>query len=217
MKINKVIITDDHALVSSGIASLINSLPEYEVIEECRHGKELVDCLANRSTLPDIVLLDINMPVMNGFETMEILRATYPDLPVLALSINDDEDSILRMLRLGVKGYVLKDTDSEELFNAMNAILTEGFYFSKLVNASLLVSLRSPGTEKSSAPFLKERELEFLHLAATDLTYVQIAEKMFLSPKTVDHYREALFEKFEVKSRVGLVIFALKQGLLKLD
>jgi DNA-binding NarL/FixJ family response regulator len=209
--IYKVIIVDDHALMAKGITSLIHGLKNYEVTYDVRNGKELMTVLQAKNNLPDIILLDINMPVMNGFETMEWLKANHPDIPVLALTINDDENSVIRMLRLGVKGYLIKDTDSDELVLALDTIMKRGYYTNELMNTALRHSLNE--TSKTEVPFqLKERELEFLQLACSELTYQQIADKMFLSPKTVDHYREALFEKMNVKSRVGLVLVAIKFG-----
>lgn len=215
-KVN-VIIADDHELMSRGICTLVNSIPDHEVIYEARNGKELVRYLeTGGNQLPDIILLDINMPVMDGFKTMEWMQINHPELPVLALTINDDDASVINMLRLGVKGYLLKETDSEELVLAMKTILNRGFYSSEIASAKLLQAVMQPKGAMAVKVGLKERELEFLKLACTDLTYTQIADRMCLSPKTVDHYRDALFEKFEVKSRVGLVIFAIKNRLVQI-
>ncbi|MCY1526771.1 Transcriptional regulatory protein DegU [compost metagenome] len=215
-KVN-VIIADDHELMSRGICNLVNSIPDHEVIYEARNGKELVRYLeTGDNLLPDIILLDINMPVMDGFKTMEWMQINHPELPVLALTINDDDASVINMLRLGVKGYLLKETDSEELILAMKTILNRGFYSSEIASAKLLQAVMQPKGAMAVKVGLKERELEFLKLACTDLTYTQIADRMCLSPKTVDHYRDALFEKFEVKSRVGLVIFAIKNRLVQI-
>jgi DNA-binding NarL/FixJ family response regulator len=217
MKPYNVIIIDDHALVAKGIRLLIDSLDNYQVLDECRNGKEFVERNAQNKKLPDIILLDINMPVMNGFETMEWMNSIELKIPVLALSINNDDESVIKMLRLGVKGYLSKDTDADELLKAMNTILTQGFYYSDIVNSKLLRNLNEEPPANVDSYTLKEREIEFLNLACTELTYAQIAEQMFLSPKSVDHYREALFEKFDVKSRIGLVLFAIKNKLFKVD
>ncbi len=213
----QVIVVDDHQLMARGICDLVNSIPNYKVLHEARNGKELVQYLENdKNEFPDIVLLDINMPIMNGFQTMQWIKKNHPEIPVLALTINDDEASVINMLRYGVKGYLLKTTDSEELVAAMETILKRGFYSSEIASAKLLNSLSPANAKATQRLDLKDREIEFLKLACTDSTYVQIAEKMFLSPKTVDHYREVLFEKFEVKSRVGLVMFAIRNKLVSL-
>ncbi len=217
MKRYNIIVVDDHKLIANGICLLIDSLDEFSVSYDVRNGNELISLLKDKKNIPDLILLDINMPVMNGFETMEWIKQHHPEIPVMALSINNDDESVLRMLRLGVKGYLPKDCDADELAAAMKAILERGFYYSDLVNQKLMNNLRGEERGNDNNVVLKERELEFLQWACSDLTYAQIADKMCLSPKTVDHYREALFEKFDVKSRVGLVLFAIRNKLYSYD
>ncbi len=213
----QVIVVDDHQLMARGICGLVNSVPGYQVLHVAGNGKELIQYLENdKNDFPDIILLDINMPVMNGFQTMEWMQQNHPEIPVLALTINDDDASVINMLRRGVRGYLLKTTDSEELVAAMETILKHGFYSSEIASARLLNNIVKRNGKVLQDMELKERELEFLKLACTDDTYVQIADKMCLSPKTVDHYREALFEKFNVRSRVGLVLFAIKNKLVSM-
>jgi len=212
---NNIIVVDDHMLIANGICLLIESMNQFKVSFNLQNGKELMTVLKDKKNTPDLILLDINMPVMNGYETMEWLNTNHPEIPVMALSINNDDESVIRMLRLGVKGYLSKDCDADELETAMNSILKKGFYYSDLVNQKLMNNLNDGNKLNKHQLELKERELEFLQLACSDLTYAQIADKMCLSPKTVDHYREALFEKFEVKSRVGLVLFAIKHKLVQ--
>lgn len=209
---NKVIIVDDHEIVAKGISALINDLPGFEVILELRNGQELQHALHTKRNIPDIILLDINMPIMNGYETMEWLSKAHPNLLALALSVNDDEESVLKMLRAGAKGYLLKQTGISELKQAMETILNKGFYSSEIVNAALLHSMHG----KATSIELKEREQELLKLVCSKMTYQQIADAMFLSPKTVDHYRIDLFEKFGVKTRVGLVMAAFKLQMVSL-
>lgn len=212
---NNIIVVDDHMLIANGICLLIESMNQFKVSFNLQNGKELMTVLKDKINTPDLILLDINMPVMNGYETMEWLNMNHPKIPVMALSINNDDESVIRMLRLGVKGYLSKDCDADELETAMNSILKKGFYYSDLVNQKLMNNLNDGNKLNKHQLELKERELEFLQLACSDLTYAQIADKMCLSPKTVDHYREALFEKFEAKSRVGLVLFAIKHKLVQ--
>lgn len=213
----QVIVVDDHQLMARGICDLVNSVLGYQVLYEARNGKELIQYLENdKHDFPDIILLDINMPVMNGFQTMDWMQQYHPEIPVLALTINDDDASVINMLRRGVRGYLLKTSDSEELVAAMETILKRGFYSSEIASARLLNNIVKRNGKVLQDMELKERELEFLKLACTDDTYVQIADKMCLSPKTVDHYREALFEKFNVRSRVGLVLFAIKNKLVSM-
>jgi DNA-binding NarL/FixJ family response regulator len=212
MKKKNIIIVDDHALVSQGIASLINSLAGYQIMHSFKNGKELVDFLQTNLADPDVILLDLNMPIMNGFETMEWLKVNHPNLPVIALTINDDEESVIRMIRLGVKGYLLKDTDTEELHQALDVVIKDGFYSNEWIASKLLVAHDAHHKQQYKAIIFKDREKELLQYICSDLTYKQIAEKMFLSPKTIDGYREELFIKLDVKSRVCLAMYAMKNG-----
>jgi DNA-binding NarL/FixJ family response regulator len=162
--------------------------------------------------------LKINMPQMDGYETALWLKRNHPDVKVLALSMYDDENAIIRMLKNGAKGYILKDTEPMELRAAIEAILTKGFYYSEMVTGRLIHTINTMDDEGSSIKNitgLNDRETEFLKLAATEMTYKEIADKMHLSPRTIDGYRDALFEKLNLKSRVGLVLFAIKNGIVQ--
>ena len=209
----KIAIVDDHVLFAGSLERLINSFPSFIAIYHVRNGVELQQKLTNGSELPDVVLLDINMPVMNGFETAEWLSSTHPDMKFIALTMDDDESTIIKMLRLGAKGYLLKDIHPDILKTAMNEVIEKGYYHSQKVSEMLVRSL-NPDKNKSLA--LKDNELTFIQLASSEMTYKEIAEVMNLSPKTIDGYRQELFNRFEVKNRVGLVIFALKNNLIHL-
>jgi DNA-binding NarL/FixJ family response regulator len=163
------------------------------------------------------------MPEMDGFETARWLREHHPQIKVLALSMYDDENAIIRMLKYGAKGYIVKDSNPLELRTAINAVTTKGFHYSEVVTGKLLHTVQNNDDDDDdhhdNSLFLKlnEKELQFLKLAASEMTYREIAEKMFLSPRTIDGYRDQLFEKLNVKSRVGLVLFAIKHGLVRFD
>ncbi|MBL7712901.1 MAG: response regulator transcription factor [Chitinophagaceae bacterium] len=206
-----IAIVDDHQIVSEAIAGLINGMPQFKVLYEVRNGRELVHKFSSRKNVPDLVLLDINMPIMNGFETAAWLQEQHPELPFVALTMNDDDESIIKMLRLGAKGYLIKDIDSDELLIALDEVIKKGFYYTDLVTSKLLLNL---GDKRSAVkPIeMKEKELEFIRLVCTEMTYKEIAEAMYVSPKTIDGYRDALFQKLDVKNRIGLVMFAIKQG-----
>jgi DNA-binding NarL/FixJ family response regulator len=214
MKI-KIIIVDDHTLVANTIADLIESFDTYTVTHQLRNGKELFEKLAVKGNMPDIILLDINMPIMDGYQTMEQLQTQYPELLVLALSMNDDEESIIKMMKLGACGFISKIIREEELIAALDSVVRKGYYYTDQVAHLLATNFK----QKKSIPSINftEREIELLGYIATELTYKEIAEKMFCSPKTIDGYREDLFNKLQVKSRVGLVVFAMKQGYYKGD
>ncbi len=213
----KVALADDHVLLRNGLAGLINSFEDYEVIFEAGNGNDLQNKI-KKDEAPDLVLMDINMPIMDGFATAQWLKQNYPLTKVLALSMYDNENSIIRMFKAGAKGYILKDCEPAELKSALDSILKKGYYYSELVTGKLIHSINSmdDDTDLKSLSQLNDRETEFLKLASTEMTYKEIAEKMNLSPRTIDGYRDALFEKLDVKSRVGLVLFAIKNGIVQL-
>ncbi|MBG44572.1 MAG: DNA-binding response regulator [Aequorivita sp.] len=207
-------IVDDHSLFARSLEKLINSFPQFKVIFHAKNGLHLQEKIEASDVLPEIILLDINMPVMDGFETAEWLSLNHPDIKVLALSMEDDEQTILKMLRRGVKGYLLKDIHPEILNTALQELNEKGYYHSEKVSETLLHSL-TPDEEGRILDF-KENELTFIKLACSELTYKEIAVMMDLSPKTIDGYRQDLFKRLKIKNRVGLVIFALKKNLIHL-
>jgi DNA-binding NarL/FixJ family response regulator len=205
-----VVVVDDHNLLSQAIGGLISDFEDFEVLYLCSNGKELLDKLKNPKNIPDIVLMDVNMPIMNGIETTTILREEYPQIKVLALSIEEDENIILKMLRAGAKGYLMKDTRKSELKNALSEVMQKGYYHTNTVAKVLVNSLK---TEKTGVSALKEREIEFIKHACTEKTYKEIADEMCLSYKTIEGYRNALFEKLNLRNRTGLVIYAIKNKI----
>lgn len=212
----KIALVDDHALLRTGLADLVNNLG-YTVLFEADNGKDFCDKL-KPGNLPDLVLLDINMPQMDGYETALWLKKNYPEIKVLALSMYDDEKAVIRMLKNGARGYILKDTEPSELKSAIEAILTKGFYYSEMVTGRLMHSISGMDEEGHATQQLlnlTEREIEFIKLACTEMTYKEIADQMHLSPRTVDGYRDALFHKLDLKTRTGLVIYAIKNGIFQ--
>ena len=217
----KVVLVDDHKLLREGLAKLITSL-DYQVIFEADNGKDFIAKLEKAEQHPDIVLMDINMPLMDGFETTLWLKKNHSSIKVLALSMYDDENAIIRMLKNGAKGYVVKDVEPQELRTAIDAIVRKGFYYSDMVTGRLVHSIQDEedqegNNESKMVLSLNEREIQFLKLASTEMTYKQIADQMFLSARTIDGYRDVLFEKLNVKSRVGLVLFAIKNGIVRIN
>lgn len=210
-----IVLTDDHSLLRNGLASLVQSLG-HTVLFEADNGKDFIAKLDTKQ-LPDIVLLDINMPEMDGYETAQWIKTNQPDVKVLALSMYDNETSIIRMLKCGARGYILKDSEPAELKSAIHALMEKGFYYSDLVSGKLMHAINKMDDEgeglKSLVP-LNERETDFLKYSCTELTYKEIADKMFVSPRTIDGYRDALFEKLHVKTRVGLVMYAIRNGIV---
>jgi two-component system, NarL family, invasion response regulator UvrY len=214
-KIN-VCLVDDHKLLRKGMVELIDGFTGYQVIGECNNGKEFMTLLKSMER-PDIALLDINMPEMDGYETAIFLSKDYPEIKVIALSMYDDEKSIIRMIKAGARGYVLKDADPTELRKAFDDVVSKGYYYSDLVSGVLVQSLHYDDAGNQKKININDREAEFLKFACTELTYKEIADRMCLAPRTIDGYREALFEKLNVKSRVGLVMYAIRNGLVKME
>ncbi len=213
----KIVLADDHILMRKGLASLIDTFEEYKVIFQGANGQELINSL-NKKSLPNIVLLDINMPKKDGYETAYWLKTNYPQVKILALSMYDNEISIIKMLQNGAKGYILKDAEPSELKAALDAILLKGFYYSELVTGHLMNNINKTDEKNSTRNnSLSARELEFLKYCCTEMAYKEIADKMSVSPRTVENYRDSLFEKLDVKTRVGLAIYALKSGIVNLS
>lgn len=207
-----VAIADDHRLIAESLSYLINDSPEFRVILLANNGKLLLEALEKSGDLPDICILDINMPVLNGVETAREINNRFPDIKLLALSMNDDEASVIQMIRAGCRGYLLKDCTQAELHRALHEIFTKGFYYSDFVTGKLVHTIHKE--EKAADPGIRltDREMEFIRYAASEMTYKEIALTMKLSERTIDGYREALFEKLQVKSRVGLVLYAIRAG-----
>ncbi len=205
-----VVVVDDHILLSQAIGGLVEGFEQFKVLYTCKNGQELIQMFENPKNVPDIVLMDVNMPILNGIETTAHLTEHFPDVKVLALSIEEDETTILKMLRAGAKGYLMKDVKKTELYDALLEVLKRGYYHTNTVAKVLVDSL---GKKEDSVASLKEREIEFIKHACTEMTYKEIADVMCLSPKTIEGYRNALFEKLNLRNRTGLVIYAIKNKI----
>jgi DNA-binding NarL/FixJ family response regulator len=208
---NKIVIVDDHLLFSQSLKLLINSFEDFEVVNSFENGKEFVTYLQENPATPiDLILLDVNMPILDGLSTIKWIKANAPNLNVIALSVNDDEETILKMITNGAKGYLLKDTTPKIFHDAIITVIEKGYFFTELVS-SILVNRIDNDNKKI---ILKEKELIFLKLACSEKTYKEIANEMCLSPKTIDGYRESLFDKLEIKTRIGLVLYAIKNKIV---
>lgn len=207
-----VAVADDHTLMRIGVSSFIARTGKYRVCMEAANGKELLEQL-DRSGLPDIILLDISMPVMDGFKTMDLLKKKYQDLRVIALTMHNSYSDILKMATLGIKGYVLKTQLEEDILCALDVVAADGKYFPEEVNKKL--QFASGNALYRTIAALKENELTFLKYLCKGMTYGEIAAKMHISRYTVKDYSKALFQKFDVNSKVALVLFAKEYAIVE--
>lgn len=207
---NSIVIVDDHVLIAQALKGIISNFDQFEVLYECENGKALQDKFKTR-VIPAIVLLDISMPIMDGFETAHWLKENHPEVLILTLSMQDDEQSVIKMIKNGSHGYLLKNAHPAELEKALTRLVNEGYYYPDWASRMVFNSLNQNQKLNTSIQ-LSDREKEFLYYSVTEMSYKEIAEKMYCSPRTVESYRDSLFEKLELKTRVGLAVYALKNG-----
>ncbi|MBL4708812.1 MAG: response regulator transcription factor [Flavobacteriales bacterium] len=213
----RIAVVDDHQLFRDGLISLIEKLNlNFKVISASQNGKLFLEKIEAGLEL-DLVLLDLNMPVMDGFTTVQKLQENHPDVKCLVLTMKDDDITLIKLLKAGARGFLNKDAEPETLEEAILSIHEKGFYYSELVTNKLVGALRSPNTYATAKSKLNGQELQFLQLACSEYTYKEIANIMCLSVKTIDGYRAKLFEKLNIKSRVGLVLFAIQNKIVALE
>lgn len=206
-----IAIIDDHVLIANALSNIISNFNQFKVVLVSENGKDFQDKIKNK-TLPNIVLLDISMPVMDGFETAKWIKETHPDVLIMALSMQDDDQSLIKMIKNGAKGYILKNVHPSELEFALNNLIEKGYFFPEWAASKVFTSISENTIEASSKIKLSDREKEFLKYTTSEMNYKEISEKMFCSPRTLENYRDSLFEKLEFKSRVGLAVYAIKNG-----
>jgi DNA-binding NarL/FixJ family response regulator len=206
-------LADNDQLFLKSLGMLINSFDGFEVLTMATNGQVLVDTLKKLDPVPDLLLLDVNMPVKDGVQTAQEVRELVPTAKMIALSVNDSDGTVIRMVRSGCCAYLLKDMDPGEFQQALIEVHERGYYNGDLFNRNARHLMRKAAEVPVT---LNAREKAFLQLASTDLTYKQIAAQMYLSERTVDGYRETLFEKFNVQSRVGMVLEGLRREYISL-
>ena len=213
---HSIVIVDDHILIAKALGSIMSKFENFDILYECGNGKELQDKFIVKKNIPSIVLLDVSMPVMDGFATSKWLREAHPNVLVLALSMQDDETSLIKMIKNGARGYLLKNAAPTELETALKTITNNGYYYPDWASNIVFSNIANPIDETSNIAVLDitEREIEFLRLCTTDLSYKDISDKMNCSPRTIEDYRNKLCDKLNIKSRVGLAVYAVKSGLL---
>ena len=212
-----IVLIDDHTIVRNGLKSLIEVLGNYKVTAEFDNGKQFTEALP-LSPEPDLVVMDLNMPEMNGMQTMTWLRKKYPEMKVLVLTLDTDDKTIIELYRIGVRGYLPKSCTAEEMKMAIEGTVHTGYYHSDLLQHALLANAEKKEQIRTNMDLVSERELTFLQLVCDpkEYTYEQIATIMNVHRRTIDGYKEGLGDKFNIKSKTGLVLFAIKHGLVPL-
>lgn len=213
-----VILVDDHPIFRKGLASILETYSNtIKVVGSFGNGKELLD---NLTIYPDVLIMDIQMPIMDAFDTLDQMKERGIKIPVLILSMVQEEKEIVRMLTKGIRGFLPKDSDPDHFVEAVMEISKGGYYYSDTISGILNSAFAQVNSTQSKNGYigslpLTEKEIEFIRLACSELTYKEIAEKLCLSVKTIDGYRANIFEKLDVKSRPGLVLFAVKHGVFE--
>ncbi|WP_294599317.1 response regulator transcription factor [uncultured Rikenella sp.] len=218
---------DDHALFRNGLKLLLNSHPRFRVVGEAATGREMLGWLEQAERLPDVVLLDIAMPDMNGIEAAAEALKHWPELRIITLSMYGEEDYYFKMVSQGVKGFLLKNSDITEVYAAIEAVLEGGSYFSQELLFNLVSNLRSSSDseaeelpeaeeEATDEAALSAREKEILLLICKGMTNYEIADTLFISKRTVDKHRANILEKTNCKNTANLVVYAIKNGLVEI-
>jgi DNA-binding NarL/FixJ family response regulator len=212
----KIIIAEDHALYRDGLKTMLGSHKNFEIIAEAVDGSELIKLFEFHK--PDIVLMDINMPVLNGIEATKFIATHFNDTKVIAITMNDEKSSIMDMMDAGANGYVLKSEDKEEIIKAINTVIDGEDYYSKNVESSiinLIHSKKSTDNYKKSVYF-NEKELQLINYLCEEFNSDEIAKTMFLSKKTIDGLRLKIKNELNVRNSIGIVKYAIKNGLYKI-
>lgn len=216
MKQIKVAIAEDQKIFRDGIKVGLMLDKEISVIQEADNGEELLEAI--QRNVPDVVIMDLKMPIMDGMEATKEIRKKYPAVKVVVVTMYEDDKFIIHLMEIGAHGYLLKNADAEEIRKSIHAVYENGYYFNDLVNKALLKKLVLKGNLKPSFNQnveLTERELEVLKLICQEKTAAEIGKILFLSPRSVEGIRQRLIEKIGVRNTAGLVLFAIKNGIVE--
>lgn len=210
----KILIADDHKIVIDGIKSLLTEESSFRVVGEVDNGQQVLEFIKENEV--DVFLVDVTMPVMNGIETTKALKEVLPEAKILALTMHEDPQYFKKMVEAGASGYILKNTDKHELVKAIQLISEGRNYFSNEMYSDYIMGRIKPGKESEDPEmFLTKREIEVLKHIADEMKNHEIAEKLFISTRTVDTHRRNLLQKLDVKNTAGLVRYALKSGIIE--
>lgn len=209
----KVAFAEDHDALREGMINILNLHPFIQVVADAPNGKLLLEYFSQLESLPDVAILDIGMPVMNGYATAQEIGKKYPSVKTIAYSFYNDEFNIIKMIRCGAVGYLVKgQTSVPDIFKALQEVYTKGYYYSNAVNEEIFEKAR-----QMEIPEFNDKEMQFLSYCCDGLSNKEIAEKMFVSPRTVEYYYTCICNKLGMKSRIVLVAFALKTGIIPLN
>ncbi|HYF29707.1 MAG TPA: response regulator transcription factor [Chitinophagaceae bacterium] len=209
----KVAIADDHVLVRKGFISLINSFDDFTILFEADDGRNVIENI-NCNKIPDLLVLDVQMPGLDGYETAQWMQEHHPGVKILALTMYTDKFSAIRMLRSGARGYISKAAEPQEFKKAMYTVMKNGIYLSDQLSSILIDEVKKNASGQDAFDTLSEREMQFLQLLASDKSYKEIAQEMYLSPRTLDDYKKAVSQKVGIKTRIGLALYAVKMGFV---
>lgn len=214
----KVAIAEDQKLFRACLVPILNGYDHIEVVSEVSNGAELLAHFKQSGEVPDVVILDLTMPEMNGLETTEVLKREYPDVKIIILTVHNEERHIVKMVGMGVNGYLVKNAEIEEVIKAIESVIYKGFYF----NETTLQAIQSGMSQRRSKAFdpmspLTQREKEVLELICKEFTTPEIADKLYLSVRTVDGHRNHLLEKTGARNTAGLVLYAMRYNIVSFD
>jgi DNA-binding NarL/FixJ family response regulator len=213
----KIGLADDHVLLRDALATLIDGFGNCEVILLASNGEQLIEKI-RAGQVPDVLILDLNMPKLSGWEVANWIHENHQEMSVLMLTMYDSELSLIRLLQAGVKGFLKKDIHPDELKQAIQTVRDTGYYYSNYTSSRIaqLFRVNDEGKMVLQKNLLSEQELSFLKLACSEMTYKEVAQEMKLNPRAVDGLRDQLFVKLDIKSRVGLAIFAIRHGIVSI-
>jgi len=206
-------IIEDHNIVRKGIIKIVQNLGDFNFLIEADNGKDFIDKYEKIETKPEVCIIDIRMPEMDGFQTVQYIKEYYPKLKILILTTYDEEYYLIKMIKLGVNGYLLKNCNPEELKQALTSIFENSYYYNNIFSKRIKELVESNFLK---LPAITDNEKSFLELCGEDLTYAQIAENLNKTQRSIEGYRDSLFRKFEINNRASLVLLAVKLGIIKL-
>ncbi len=215
MKKIKLAIADDHKIFRNGLKATLEDCADFDLVLEASNGRQLLGMLV--SVVPDVILMDIKMPEMDGIQTTAFVKQHYKNIKILALSMFNEDKYIVDMMKAGASGYLLKNAEPEEIIEAISTVYNKDYYFNEHLSVTLIKQLAGNNLHGAAATSLidfNEREIEVLKLVCQEYSNQEIADKICLSVRTVEGYRARLFEKTRSKNLVGLVIFAVKTGII---